>query len=34
LETLEQAKEIVDEMKQKMNRIAEGDSILKGICLN
>jgi len=34
LETVEQAKEIVDEMKQKMNRIAEGDSILKGICLN
>jgi hypothetical protein len=34
LETVEQAKEIVDEMKQKMNRIAEGDTILKGICLN
>jgi hypothetical protein len=34
LETVEQAKQIVDEMKQKMNRIAEGDNILKGICLN
>jgi hypothetical protein len=34
LETVEQAKEIVDEMKQKMDRIAEGDNILKGICLN
>jgi hypothetical protein len=34
LETVEQAKEIVNEMKQKMNRIAEGDNILKGICLN
>ena len=34
LQTVEQAKEIVNEMKQKMDRIAEGDNILKGICLN
>ena len=34
LETVEQAKQILSEMKQKMDRIAEGDSILKGICLN
>jgi hypothetical protein len=34
LQTVEQAKELVNEMREKMHRIAEGDNILKGICLN
>jgi hypothetical protein len=34
LQTVEQAKELVNEMREKMDRIAEGDNILKGICLN
>jgi hypothetical protein len=34
LESIEQAKQMVSVMKEKMNRIADGDNILKGICLN